>query len=560
MAEQRITVQDALWLNMDRPNNLMIIDSVLWFEGTPDWDAVREVIRERMIDRFPVFSSKPVKRQDGMYWVTDPKFDIDRHLVRADLPNPATVEQAQQYVDRQRSTPLPKTRPMWVFHLMDNVVRADGSSGAVVMARFHHSIADGVRLVQVVLGLCDPIDGDAGVAADVGKGRSQDSASTSAKGPLGKATSRAAELGEKAQAAGLGAFEQAKSAADVAKESGLSAVASATERVKALASDPAGAAKSIPAALAGLPGQVAAAAGTGQAMFDDALDIVGDPSRLADAFSALSPVPEEAENTAASVAKLALSGTSVHTVWSGTPGVEKSVHWVNAFDLALVKEIGKQTGTTVNDVLLSVVAGALQRYLARHGETVDDVMWMMPVSLKPFDGNMPKELGNHFALVAVKLPLDIEDPKAQLREVNRRVNKIKKSHEAVITFGVQRAVATSPERLGVFLTNFFANKAVGVLTNVPGPRGRIALAGTPVVGVLGWAPSSGDQPMTITIFSYNGRVHIGFGTDTTLIPDGDVLPECFVEAAWALYQAVTGKLPQRDDEPVLAGGSSRTDT
>ena len=40
-----------------------------------------------------------------------------------------------------------------------------------------------------------------------------------------------------------------------------------------------------------------------------------------------------------------------------------------------------------------------------------------------------------------------------------------------------------------------------------------ALAGTPVEGVLGWAPASGDCPMTITIFSYNGRVHVGFGVD-----------------------------------------------
>jgi WS/DGAT/MGAT family acyltransferase len=242
---------------------------------------------------------------------------------------------------------------------------------------------------------------------------------------------------------------------------------------------------------------------------------------------------------------------SVKTAWSGTPGTAKSVHWVDAMQLDRVKEVGRGTGTTVNDVLLSVVAGALRDYLAEHGETVDEVMWMIPVSLKPFDPGMPKELGNHFALVALKMPLDIADPKQRLAEINRRINRIKKSHEAVITFGVQRAIATSPERVGVFLTNFFANKAVGVLTNVPGPKGQIALAGTPVEGVLGWAPASGDCPMTITIFSYNGRVHVGFGVDEQLIPDGSRLPELFADNARVLYTAVTGKEAIPDAQPIL---------
>lgn len=556
MAEQQISVQDALWLNMDRPNNLMIIDSVLWFRESPDWDAIRAVIEERMIARFPVFSSKPVKRKDGMYWVTDPKFDIDRHLIHAKLPSPVSIEQVQEYVSKQRSKPLPKTRAMWAFHFIDNVVGRDGQTGAVVMARFHHSIADGVRLVQVVLGLCDPIDGEAGVSAAVGKGRRLDAgADSGSSGRLDRVKGMALGLGAKAQAASADALGQAKSTLDVAKQAGTSAAASATEKVRAAAADPGAAAKAIPGAVAGLPAQLSGAAGAargmGDSMLDDTLDVIGDPGQLADAFATMSPVPEEATNTAASVAKLALAGTSVETSWSGTPGVAKQVHWVNAFRLDRVKQVGRKTNTTVNDVLLTVVAGMLQRYLAAHGESVDEVMWMVPVSLKPFDPGMPEELGNHFALIAVKMPLNIADPQERLQEMSRRVNKIKHSHEAVVTFGVQRVVATSPERMSVFLTNFFANKAVGVLTNVPGPKGQIALAGTPVDGFLGWAPTSGDQPMSITIFSYNGRIHVGFSVDEQLVPDGDRLAGFFVEEAIALWESVIGDLPEREDIAIL---------
>jgi diacylglycerol O-acyltransferase len=69
------------------------------------------------------------------------------------------------------------------------------------------------------------------------------------------------------------------------------------------------------------------------------------------------------------------------------------------------------------------------------------------------------------------------------------------------------------------LTDFFANKAVGVLTNVPGPRAPLTFAGVGVHQVIGFAPSSGDQPMTCTVFSYAGTVTIGFATDAVLVPD-----------------------------------------
>lgn len=553
MSEQQITVQDALWLNMDRPNNLMIIDSVMWFVQEPDWQAVRKVISERMIARYPVFSSKAVKRKDGQFWVSDDSFDLDNHLIFPDLPSPVSSDALRGYLEAQRSRPLERDKPLWEFHFIPRATSKQGVEMSVIMTRFHHSIADGVRLTQLVLGLCDPIDGDAGVAAAVGKGRNLDG--RSGGGPVAKvsgAVSGAVSgLTGRATAAGTQVVGAAKATMGVAAEGGSAAAAALSQKAKQAVSDPVTTLKSLPGAVSSIPQQVTGVARSGQAMFDDALDVVGDPGKLADAFTAMIPVPEDATNTAVSVAKLAFSPASVQTVWSGTPGVDKRLNAVDAFRLDRVKEVGKRTGTTVNDVLLAVVAGTLRRYLAEQGASVAEVMWMIPVSLKPFDGTMPKELGNHFALIALQMPLDIDDPLERLREINRRINKIKKSHEAVVTFGVQRVVATSPEDISVFLTNWFANKAVGILTNVPGPRSQIALAGTPVEGMLGFAPSSGDQPMTVTIFSYNDRVHIGFGTDATLVPNPQRLPELFIEEAIALYTAVTGKRIARDDVPTV---------
>ncbi len=498
MTEMPISVQDALWLNMDRPNNLMIIDSIMWLKGQPDWDAVKDIVAERMVGNFPVFSAVAQRRDDGYVWVADPDFDIENHVKFAPLEDPHLAD-VKEFIASQRSVPLPADRPLWVFHLIPNVTDDAGNDlGAVILSRIHHSIADGVRLVQVTLGLCDPVDGGASVEARVGKGRAGDP-------DAGKPS--LAEFTKQVVGGAVGGVRD-----------GVGKAVSA-------ATDPVGTVKSAIIDTAGI------------------VDIIGDPSRMVDAFTALAPGVDGATNTAASVAKLGLSGPSIETIWSGTPGVEKTAEWVDPMSLDKIKEIGKRTGTTVNDVLLAMVAGTLRRYLAEHDAGVDEVMWMVPVSVKPFDPGMPKELGNHFALIAFEMPLNIEDRKQLLFEVNRRINRIKNSKEAVITFGVQRVISQTPERLNVFLTNFFANKAVGVLTNVPGPREQIALAGTPVEAMLGWAPCSGDQPMTICIFSYDGRVHVGFGTDATLVPDADRLPVIFAEEARALYSTVTGKDP-----------------
>jgi diacylglycerol O-acyltransferase len=487
---------------MDRPNNLMIIDSIMWLKGQPDWDAVKEVIQERMVDRFPAFSSVAVRKDDGYVWEQDAEFDLDNHVRFAPLEDPY-IEDVRAFVASQRSVPLPTDRPLWQFYLIPGVTDDAGNDlGAVILSRIHHAIADGVRLVQVTLGLCDPVDGDAGVEATVGKGRAGDP-------DMGKPS--------------LAEFTKQK----ISGTTGL--VRDQVTKVASAAANPVGTLRDTLSDSAGV--------------LDDALNVAGDPGRLIDAFSAFAPIPDDATNTLASVAKLGLSGRSVDTIWSGTPGVEKTAEWVDAMSLDKIKEIGQRTGTTVNDVLLAMVAGTLQQYLAEHDASVDDVMWMIPVSIKPFDPGMPKELGNHFALIAFPMPLNIDDPKQRLFEINRRINRIKNSKEAVITFGVQRAISQTPERLGVFLTNFFANKAVGVLTNVPGPRSEIALAGTPVEAMLGWAPSSGDQPMTICMFTYNGRVHVGFGTDESLVPDSQRLPEIFVDEARGLYSAITGKNP-----------------
>jgi diacylglycerol O-acyltransferase len=56
-----------------------------------------------------------------------------------------------------------------------------------------------------------------------------------------------------------------------------------------------------------------------------------------------------------------------------------------------IKVVGRAQGATVNDVMLAAVAGGLRRYLALHGGEVDEVIWMVPVNLKPFEDSLPAD-------------------------------------------------------------------------------------------------------------------------------------------------------------------------
>jgi len=81
----------------------------------------------------------------------------------------------------------------------------------------------------------------------------------------------------------------------------------------------------------------------------------------------------------------------------------------------------------------------------------------------------------------------------------------------------------APEGLEQRVIDLFTAKGTAVVTNVPGPRRPVFLAGTPIGGVLVWAPCSGDVSMTISIFSYNGELTVGLMADAGLIPDPDEL-------------------------------------
>jgi diacylglycerol O-acyltransferase len=466
---------DRTWLHMDRPNNLMHIHGLLRFDQVPDWQVVEAVIGERLIARFPVFSRRAAQVDGTWVWEDDPDFALANHVRRVTLPGNGAAD-AQDYISARFSQPFDRSRPLWEVDFVEEVEDAEGApGGAMLLARFHHGLADGIRLVQVLLSMLDPLEtGSAAAPAAVGR-------SSGGGGPTALAGSVARHV-----TTGTVDF--------------VSGVGSALTRA------PAWAGQVNPRHL---PGIVA----TG-------------PTDVVDAVTGVASEDNRLANTWRSVGRLALSGRTTPTIWQGTPGVEKRVAWVSGLRLEDVRRVGRAHGVTVNDVLLAGVSLGITEYLAaRDALDSDLVQWLIPVSLKPIDTELPKDLGNHFALVMLPMPLGITNRHHLLRELHSRMNRIKNSAEPAVLYGVQRAIAETPPAVSVPITNYVANKSVGILTNVPGPRVPMALAGVEVAGILGWVPTSGDQPLGLCIFTFNGKVSIGIAADAALVPDPDDLAQ-----------------------------------
>lgn len=249
---------------------------------------------------------------------------------------------------------------------------------------------------------------------------------------------------------------------------------------------------------------------------------------------------EMATDSAAELANLALMPPDPETVFKGKLGVAKSVAWSRPIELTDIKRIGKASGSTVNDVLMTAATAALRSYMVERGESPEgvEVRAAIPVNLRPVvkDG----ELGNNFALVFLSLPVWIGETKKRLAAVKMRMDDLKQSPQAMVAYQILQTLGRMPGPVESQAVQFFASKATTVLTNVPGPQEQLYFTGEPIDNIMFWVPQSGRLGMGISIFSYNGKVTLGVATDTGLVPD----PERIVEGFHTAYQELLDMINQ----------------
>jgi WS/DGAT/MGAT family acyltransferase len=230
-------------------------------------------------------------------------------------------------------------------------------------------------------------------------------------------------------------------------------------------------------------------------------------------------------DTAVAAGRLFLRSPDPKTLFKGELGVAKRAAWSEPLSLRDVKAIKKVTGSTVNDVLVSALTGALRRYMLNKGADVEGLNFRAAV---PVNLRSPEEmgtLGNKFGIVFLSLPIGIGDPLERLQEVHKRMVALKNSKEAFVSMGILNAMGMSPNELQGTLVKMFGSKTTAVMTNVPGPPMPLYMAGQKIEGLMFWVPQSGRVSLGISIISYANKVFLGIASDAGLVPDPDLILE-----------------------------------
>lgn len=197
--------------------------------------------------------------------------------------------------------------------------------------------------------------------------------------------------------------------------------------------------------------------------------------------------------------------------------------------LADAKVLRKHFGCTINDIVLATVAGALRRYLARHGvdlPALTRVRALVPTSVRATSETSDGQpgLGNQVSLLLVPLPVNERDAADRVRRVFEHTTWLKnESHEAAGAEFMERL----DDQLGLGLVATTLKVAMMmrsfnvVVTNVPGPPFAMELLGSPVRSIHALVPNFHHQGLGIAIFSYNGTLSWGFGADWDAVADVD---------------------------------------
>ncbi len=247
------------------------------------------------------------------------------------------------------------------------------------------------------------------------------------------------------------------------------------------------------------------------------------------------------------MAALALMPDDSPTSLKGQPDARKAVAWCDPIPLDEVKAVGKVLGCSINDVLLSCVAGALGAYLAERGEEVagKEIRAMVPVNLRPLD--QAWKLGNRFGLVPLVLPIGIANPIERVFSVRQRMQDLKGSTQPLLAFGLLSVAGLLVKPAQEAMLGLFSRKTSAVMTNVPGPATKLSFCGATLEQIMFWVPQSGDIGVGVSILSYGGGVQFGLITDTGMCPEPQQIIDQFAPQ-FASLSWLALMLPWGDDD------------
>jgi WS/DGAT/MGAT family acyltransferase len=223
------------------------------------------------------------------------------------------------------------------------------------------------------------------------------------------------------------------------------------------------------------------------------------------------------------------------TPLNGVIGPHRIFDWLE-LPLDVVREVRRKCGCSLNDVVLTIVTGAVRRFLTGRQLRPErlDFRVSTPVNVRR-DGDAER-LGNQVSSWIVRLPLGETEPVAQLREIHATTAALKKSNQAS---GVELVT-----RLHEFVPFDIQGMSRGtqnlLVTNVPGPPFPLYLLGARMLSIFAQPPLIENIGLAISVLSYDGKLGFGFTGDLDRVPDLPDFVHDLAEAADELRDATLG--------------------
>ncbi len=450
---------DAAFLAMERPSEPRHLGSVYVFGPGPDGPLTYEVVRALLEERLPLIASGRrvvVEVPLGLgrpSWGTDQRFDLEFHLRHTAVPGSVGPAALADLIARLHARPLDRSRPLWELWFIDGL--PDGR--IALYAKIHMAAIDDISGAEVMTAL------------------------------LSTGADRVAHVD-------LAAHEQQHAPLDRL----LGALPDQLRRA------------------AGFPGRLA-----GRAMHSFGGQIAGMSETLVetihrtpglDPLARFLPAPIDSRFVG-EVLDEHSTGRAPRLSWNG-PVTAHRRFAMTQLPLDSIVAIKRAAGTSVNDVVVAVCAGALRHWLDAHRELPTSPLVAMVPMLVGGEGNDDA----HVAGLVVALPTNVVDPALRLRRTSDALRAAKQRRVAVPASVMQDVSMFAPPALaalagrlvGALPHSSFASPTVNLaITNVPGSRDEVYLAGRPLLANYPVLTINQLSPLHIGLQSSHGAIGVG---------------------------------------------------
>lgn len=203
-------------------------------------------------------------------------------------------------------------------------------------------------------------------------------------------------------------------------------------------------------------------------------------------------------------------------------------------------------GGTINDVVLAVVAGGLRGWLMTRGESLSgsrSVRAVVPVSVID-ENEEATSLGSQIAVHFVDLPVGEASPVVRLHQVSYSFESHRATGRGVAASrlaGIAGFAPTTFHAVGSRVAAAQPGRSYHLcVTNVPGPQSPRYAAGARMVASYPVPPLTPGHALAVGVTSYDGGVFFGITADRDLVPDAEILGQCFADALVELHDTATG--------------------